>query len=187
MGFIGGPNRLNALSVSEQFADGLADRATLEASLVPVSQLVEPIPLDAEMAQSVFGQIDIDRELSLVQILLSMGPGLNAEHLAIRAVGVVAPQNAAGEMRQQAHILRDIFGNPIRLAATGPGWRVVNGSSTANLARALYDERSFDRLPMLADALEDAGCTDAELLGHLRGPGPHVRGCWAVDLVLGRS
>jgi hypothetical protein len=54
------------------------------------------------------------------------------------------------------------------------------------LAEAAYDDR---RLPegALADGLEDAGCTDAELLGHLRGPGPHVRGCWAVDLVLNRK
>jgi hypothetical protein len=52
---------------------------------------------------------------------------------------------------------------------------------------AIYDERAFDRLPVLADALEDAGCADADLLGHLRGPGPHVRGCWAVDLILGKS
>jgi hypothetical protein len=55
------------------------------------------------------------------------------------------------------------------------------------LARSIYDTRDFDRLAVLADALEDAGCTDAELLGHLRGPGPHVRGCWALDKVLGKS
>jgi hypothetical protein len=49
------------------------------------------------------------------------------------------------------------------------------------IARAIYDDRAYNRLPLLADALEDAGCTNAELLGHLRGPGPHVRGCWAVE------
>ena len=52
---------------------------------------------------------------------------------------------------------------------------------------SIYDQRAVNRLPLLADALEDAGCTDADLLGHLRSPGPHVRGCWAVDLVLGKS
>ena len=67
-------------------------------------------------------------------------------------------------------------------------------TSVVSLARAAYLERRLAggeldpmRLPIVADALEDAGCTDAELLGHLRGPGPHVRGCWAVDLLLGRS
>jgi hypothetical protein len=44
-----------------------------------------------------------------------------------------------------------------------------------------------DRLAVLADALEDAGCADPDLLAHLRGPGPHVRGCWALDLVLGNG
>jgi hypothetical protein len=54
------------------------------------------------------------------------------------------------------------------------------------LAASIYEQRAFDRLPVLADALEEAGCTDADILGHLRGPGPHVRGCWAVDLILGK-
>jgi hypothetical protein len=57
----------------------------------------------------------------------------------------------------------------------------------ATLARRTYDERDFAALPVLGDALEDAGCADPELLGHLRGPGPHVRGCWAVDLLLGKG
>jgi hypothetical protein len=62
------------------------------------------------------------------------------------------------------------------------------------LAAAAYADRllpsgQLDRakLAVAADALEDAGCTDPELLGHLRGPGPQVRGCWAVDLVLGKE
>jgi hypothetical protein len=59
--------------------------------------------------------------------------------------------------------------------------------TVGRLAATLYDERSFDWLSLLADALEDAGCIDAELLGHLRSPGPHVRGCWALDLILSRD
>jgi hypothetical protein len=55
------------------------------------------------------------------------------------------------------------------------------------LAQGIYADRAFDRLTLLADALEDAGCADADTLGDLRGPGPHVRGCWAVDLVPGKS
>jgi hypothetical protein len=55
------------------------------------------------------------------------------------------------------------------------------------LAQGIYDERAFERLPILADALEDAGCTDAAILVHCRGPGPHVRGCWVVDLILGKQ
>ena len=59
--------------------------------------------------------------------------------------------------------------------------------AVAALARGVYDDRAFDRLPVLADALDDAGCANADLLAHLRGPGPHVRGCWAVDLLLGKG
>jgi hypothetical protein len=55
------------------------------------------------------------------------------------------------------------------------------------LARGIYDDRAFDRLPILADALIDAGCDDEAILGHCRGPGPHVRGCWVADLVLGKE
>jgi hypothetical protein len=59
--------------------------------------------------------------------------------------------------------------------------------TAAALAATIYHERAFDRLPILADALEDAGCDNADILDHLRGPGPHVRGCWALDLVLGKE
>jgi len=83
--------------------------------------------------------------------------------------------------------LRDIFGNPCRPVALDPAWRTWHDGTIVQLAQAIYEERAFDRLPILADALEEAGCTDAELLGHLRGIGPHSRGCWAVDAILGRA
>ncbi|HET6574544.1 MAG TPA: hypothetical protein VFG68_13130 [Fimbriiglobus sp.] len=63
-------------------------------------------------------------------------------------------------------------------------WRT---STAVPLAQAIYDSRAFDRLPILADALEEAGCEDPGVLGHCRGPGPHMRGCWVVDLVLGKQ
>jgi hypothetical protein len=67
-----------------------------------------------------------------------------------------------------------------------PGWCHWQDGTIPKLARAVYDGRAFDRLPFLADALEEAGCTDAALLGHLRGLGPHVLGCFALDAVLGK-
>jgi hypothetical protein len=85
-------------------------------------------------------------------------------------------------------LLRDIFGNPFRpTPGIDPGWLTRGGNAVAAVARTVYEGRAFDRLPVLADALEDAGCADPDLLGHLRGPGPHVRGCWALDLVLGKQ
>jgi hypothetical protein len=81
-------------------------------------------------------------------------------------------------------IIRDIFGNPFRLVALDPGWRTPKVMA---VAQATYDERAFDRLTVLADALDEAGCDNADILAHCRGPGPHVRGCWALDLILERQ
>jgi hypothetical protein len=84
-------------------------------------------------------------------------------------------------------VLRDLLGNPFRPVSLDPAWLAWNDDTIPKLAQAIYEERAFDRLPVLADALEEAGCTDAQLLGHLRGPGPHCRGCWALDLLMGRT
>ena len=80
--------------------------------------------------------------------------------------------------------LRDIAGNPFRLVTVEPGWRTHD---VLGVAQAVYEDRAFDRMPLLADALMDAGCDDEQVLTHCRNAGPHVRGCWVVDLVLGKS
>jgi hypothetical protein len=85
----------------------------------------------------------------------------------------------------QRRLLRELYGNPFRPVAPDPAWLVRGDGAAAKVARAIYDERAFERAPILADALEDAGCADEAILSHLRGGGPHCRGCWAVDLVLG--
>ena len=85
-------------------------------------------------------------------------------------------------------LLRDVFGNPFRPPPViDPSWFASNDSAIRKMAQSIYDARAFDRLPLLADALEDAGCTDADILSHCRTPGEHVRGCWVVDLLLGKS
>jgi hypothetical protein len=81
-------------------------------------------------------------------------------------------------------IVRDTFGNPFRPVIMESGWLTTNA---INLARTIYDGRAFDHLPILADALEEAGCTDADILTHCRQPGEHVRGCWVIDLMLGKK
>jgi hypothetical protein len=88
------------------------------------------------------------------------------------------------ELRTQAHLIRDIIGNPYRSVSLDPAWRTL---TVLQLGQSIYDDRAFDQLPILADALEDAGCQNASILQHLRSPGPHVRGCWALDLILGRN
>jgi hypothetical protein len=91
----------------------------------------------------------------------------------------------AGEQLAQCLVLRDIFGNPFRPPpAVAPAWLTP---LVVGFAQRAYDERDFTALPIVAGALEDAGCDDTLLLGHLRGPGPHCRGCWALDALLARK
>lgn len=93
-----------------------------------------------------------------------------------------------GERLGQIELLRDAFGPlPFRRIALDPRWLAWNDGTVPKLALAIYEDRAFDRLPVLADALEEAGCGCAEILGHCRGPGPHARGCWVVDLLLDKS
>jgi hypothetical protein len=79
-------------------------------------------------------------------------------------------------------LFEDVFGDAFRPVAFESAWRTDTAGS---LARQMYESCEFSLMPILADALQDAGCVDAQLLRHCRGPGPHIRGCWAVDLVLG--
>jgi hypothetical protein len=92
------------------------------------------------------------------------------------------------EQTFQCRLLRELLGNPFRPVAFDPTWRT---QAVLSLARVAYDERELPsghldpaRLAVLSDALEDAGCTDAAILDHLRSAGPHVRGCWALDHLL---
>jgi hypothetical protein len=89
---------------------------------------------------------------------------------------------AAPEHEQQGCLLRDIVGNPFRPVRFEDRWRDRNASACA---RAIYEERAFDRLPILADALEDAGCAEPAILEHCREQRQHVRGCWVLDSCLG--
>jgi hypothetical protein len=100
----------------------------------------------------------------------------------------------AVELKAQANLGLCILGNPFRPIAIFSAILVWNDCTIPKLAQAAYEERHLlagtldnGRLAILADALEESGCTSEEILGHLRGPGPHVRGCWPLDLCLGKS
>jgi hypothetical protein len=88
------------------------------------------------------------------------------------------------ESRRQCASIWDIFGNPFRPVSFDPAWRT---ETAVALARQMYESRDFSAMPILADALQDAGCDSDDILLHCRGPGPHARGCWVVDLVLGKE
>jgi hypothetical protein len=84
--------------------------------------------------------------------------------------------------RDQAELLREIAGNPLRPASVDPAWLTWNGGTVIALARSIYEEDRFEDLPILADALEEAGCPDTGVLDHCRLVEEHVRGCWVIDL-----
>jgi hypothetical protein len=86
--------------------------------------------------------------------------------------------------RKEADLLRDLLGNPFRPVDCVPEWRT---DTALALARGMYASCDFSAMPILADALQDAGCENAAVLDHCRGSGPHYRGCWVVDLVLGKG
>ena len=101
---------------------------------------------------------------------------------------VYAYENERPALEQaQCLLLRDIVGNPFRPVAVEPGWLAWEGGTVVRLARTIYEAKAFERLPYLGDALEEAGCAREEILEHCRSAGPHVRGCWVVDQVLGRE
>jgi hypothetical protein len=112
---------------------------------------------------------------------LALAEVASADSAAAKAV-------EAAEGAAQCDLLRDILGNPLRPPLTvDPLWLGWNGGTVVELTQGIYDDRAFDCLPILADALEEAGCHDAGILGHCRQPGPHVRGCWVIDALLGKN
>ena len=93
-------------------------------------------------------------------------------------------RNTGDDATRHCTIIREIFGNPFRPIAFSPEWRT---DTAIALARQMYESRDFSAMPILADALQDAGCDNESVLTHCRDTNqPHVRGCWVVDLVLGK-
>ncbi|MDB5313066.1 MAG: hypothetical protein JWO38_7268 [Gemmataceae bacterium] len=88
------------------------------------------------------------------------------------------------EIAAQVRIIGEVFGNPFRPAFLGP---FCLTSTVVSIARQMYESRDFSSMPILSDALQDAGCDNADVIDHCRGDGAHVRGCWVVDLVLGKT
>jgi hypothetical protein len=201
----------SALACARRAADGRADRADVEhenrgaeaawiaavrATGIRRYGSAEAFDRMAKMLSTGIGLIDelaaSDAAVLAAQAVRNaLGEGV-VEHVivgcnsAARARGLAAEDEAAQlrELGVQCMLLRDVFGNPFRSVAVDAAWLT---SDVVALARGIYDERAFDRMPILADALQDAGCDNDDILTHCRGSGPHVRGCWVVDLLLGKE
>jgi RNA polymerase sigma factor (sigma-70 family) len=98
----------------------------------------------------------------------------------------VSGEGESAERQAQADLLRDLFGNPFRPVKCDPVWRECGGGVVRSLAEPIYAERAFDRMPILADALEEVGCVNVVILAHCRSGVDHARGCWVVDGLLGK-
>jgi hypothetical protein len=89
-------------------------------------------------------------------------------------------------VRGQVALIHEVIGNPFRAVVIDPAWRAWPGAEAVRLAEAIYQGAAFDDMPILGDALEEAGCVDETILGHCREPGKHVRGCWLLDVLLAK-
>jgi hypothetical protein len=113
----------------------------------------------------------------------------NVDPIAVAAATRACITSTPDSPKDQCGLLRDLFGHLLlRPSAPLPASVLAWSDGTVRrIAQGIYEERAFDRLPILHDALLDPGCDDEAILAHCRGPGPHVRGCWVVDLILGKS
>jgi hypothetical protein len=170
------PRSRQAVEVAERFADGMVGEDELAAA--------------RESARAARRALDPERRPHVASApkwaAWEPCPSPTVFWWSAYMAATDTPPKAEGDTGQerqyQCALLRDIF--PFSHVAIDSTWRT---QTVLDQARSIYEDRGFDRLPILSDALEDAGCTDAAILNHLRGPGPHVRGCWALDAILGRE
>ena len=176
-GELTGPGVRQAVEAAERAADGLLGDEECRTSAVRVrAAMHEDVPRWT-LYRAVCEAAD-----------WGTGKGKAAE--VARLVGLAA-HRTTGELtlrRHQPGLLRDVFG-PLAFRPTPitPAVLVWGGGTVLKLAQTIYEEHAFDRLPVLADALEEAGCTDQQILRHCREPGEHVRGCWVIDLLLTKA
>jgi hypothetical protein len=181
-----------AVLAAERFADGQADAAELAAARQAASGLWQgPFAWPATAAEEAAREV----QWATAEALSGKPPGC---YLGSDACDSAALAGSSGnrtskicrylyeeEKKAQAALLRDLFGPlPFRPVHVDPSWRTPE---VLRLARVLCEERDFGHLPILADALEAAGCVNEDVLRHCREPGVHTRGCWVLDLLLDKE
>jgi hypothetical protein len=175
------------LNVVEHYADGLAGPEDLWSAHDAVVQE----EIERRERQSVSGMA----YAALEALSHPSGPGpFRVAEFAAAAFAEDRHDRQTGwnavlavERKIQCELLREVVGNRFRPARAEASWLCWHGGTIPDLAPAVYDGKAFDRLPVLADALEEAACTDTDVLAHCRRAGGHVRGCWVVDVLLGKE
>jgi len=180
----------NWLNLGERYADGLLDREQL---VQLVMQEIDPVHgpnFDNRADMAAWWALGPDGIGDSAVAGIAAGEIENEA----RRQGAVYRTAVAAERKDQAAVLRDIFGNPFRPLAVDPSWLSWNDAVVVRLAQAAYEDRHMPEgtldngvLKILADAVAEAGCTDLDILNHCRQLGEHVRGCWVVDLILGKQ
>jgi hypothetical protein len=187
------PTVRHLLDTSERFADGLTSKVKLIRTLRHVLDSLEPglrwpasfLPLAGypEITVSAFVHhlgwgaqfIRLDNVFD-VQTIMRARYGNDPEYQWMR-----------NQWKIQADLIREIFGNPFRGTKLDPAWLSYNDHCAVRLAQQMYEQRNFHDMPILADALEDAGCDREDVLQHCRCGDSHVLGCWVVDAVLEKT
>jgi hypothetical protein len=173
-----------AVEAAERFADGQATQVELRAAFTAAYAAVDDCrsfsPSSEYQAIAAF----LTAARCITESVTKVPENEDANEVAAHVWSFAIDGKIADNERQQLVLLRDISGNPFRPVSFSLEWRT---DTALSLARQMYESRDFSAMPILADALQDAGCDSDDVLNHCRGPGPHVRGCWVVDLVLGKE
>jgi hypothetical protein len=180
----------NAVEVAERLADSMATNAERRAAALAAGAVDLGRGGAASCAVAVSAMHAAERASANAAYIF--GSATSTEPYRRRGANNPAYQPAftrASNKERVAQILlvREVFGNLFHPVVADPVWLAWNGGTVVKLAQAIYSERAFDRLPVLADALEEAGAHNTEILAHCRGLGPHVLGCWCLDLLLGKT
>jgi hypothetical protein len=181
------PRERDAIVVCERVAEGQATASELEAARrASFTHALDQSPFGTHTGLAI--NYGTGKTLTEEAITRCIVQARGARCVGPEITGTGFPVNSAEwqtAARVQADLLREIFGNPFRPLEFDPGWQT---STVMQLATGIYNDRRFDTMPILADALQDAGCDNTDILNHLRdSEAMHVRGCWALDLVLGKS
>jgi hypothetical protein len=183
-----GDDSRRAVAAAELFADDQLSKQELQTAFALIAGVVQT-ERDNPAYHSTNGGIGGPATAAYAAAFVGLGGYGAADGVAACVVrtAISSGNDETTEKAGQAGFLREIVGPlPFRALALRPALLAWNDGTVVKLARGIYDERAFERMPILADALEDAGCADADILNHLRQPGGHVRGCWAVDHILGK-
>lgn len=172
------PGAMQLIEMAERFADGLISDRDAELATVAAECWASDRRADRQL-----GHANPLRPLRyLAPHYLPQGAWAGATQKVLRKVVPKAHRAAAD--RAWVEISRDVYGPPAGRSVMEPRWRTP---AVVAQARCIYEELTFSQLPELAEALVDAGCDSAEILAHCRSEGPHVRGCWVVDLMLAKE